>query len=131
MSTGVKAAAFAAFVRVFLSALEPLQRRLGARALGDRGRDDDPRHRRRRGAVATSSACSRTRASRTPATCSSGWSPPTRRARRAILFYLLAYAVTNLGAFGVVALLGTADRPHDELRDFAGLWHDAPGARRR
>ncbi len=38
MSTGVKAAAFAAFVRVFLSALEPLQRRLGAGALGDRRR---------------------------------------------------------------------------------------------
>ena len=28
-----------------------------------------------------------------------------------ILFYLLAYAVTNLGAFGIVALLGTAERP--------------------
>ena len=30
MSTGVKAAAFAAFARVFLSAFEPLQGRLGA-----------------------------------------------------------------------------------------------------
>ena len=33
MSTGVKAAAFAAFVRVFLSAFEPLQRRVGAGAV--------------------------------------------------------------------------------------------------
>ena len=34
MSTGVKAAAFAAFVRVFLSAFEPLQGRVGAGRLG-------------------------------------------------------------------------------------------------
>ena len=46
--------------------------------------------------------------------------------KAAILFYLLAYAVTNLGAFGVVALLGTADRPHDTLNDFAGLWNRRP-----
>ena len=48
MSTGVKAAAFAAFVRVFLSPLEPLAGALGPDALGHRGRDDDPRHRGRR-----------------------------------------------------------------------------------
>ena len=48
MSTGVKAAAFAAFARVFLSALEPIGRRLGAGAVGDRRRDDDRRHRGRR-----------------------------------------------------------------------------------
>ena len=34
MSTGVKAAAFAAFARVFLSAFEPLQRRVEPRRLG-------------------------------------------------------------------------------------------------
>ena len=39
--------------------------------------------------------------------------------KAAILFYLLAYAVTNLGALGIVALLGTAAHPHDQLRDFA------------
>ena len=50
MSTGVKAAAFAAFVRVFLSALEPLRARLGAGAVGDRRPHDDARHGRRRGA---------------------------------------------------------------------------------
>ena len=33
MSTGVKAAAFAAFVRVFLSALEPLQGGMDAGAV--------------------------------------------------------------------------------------------------
>jgi NADH-quinone oxidoreductase subunit N len=45
----------------------------------------------------------------------------------AVLFYLLAYAVTNLGAFGVVALLATREHPHDELKDFTGLWYRRPG----
>jgi NADH-quinone oxidoreductase subunit N len=47
--------------------------------------------------------------------------------KAAILFYLVAYAVTNLGAFGVLAALTTNDRPHDDIRDFAGLWHERPG----
>ena len=45
----------------------------------------------------------------------------------AVLFYLLTYAVANMGALGIVALLGTADHPHDQLRDFAGLWKTRPG----
>src|SRR5678816_3842905 len=45
----------------------------------------------------------------------------------AVLFYLLTYAVANMGALGIVALLGTAQQPHDELRDFAGLWKTRPG----
>jgi len=36
-------------------------------------------------------------------------------------------AVANLGALGIVALLGTAEHPHDQLRDFAGLWKTRPG----
>jgi NADH-quinone oxidoreductase subunit N len=47
--------------------------------------------------------------------------------KAAVLFYLLAYAVANLGALGIVALLGTAEHPHDQLRDFAGLWRTRPG----
>jgi NADH-quinone oxidoreductase subunit N len=47
--------------------------------------------------------------------------------KAAILFYLLAYAVTNLGALGIVAILGTPENEHDELRDFAGLWRSRPG----
>jgi NADH-quinone oxidoreductase subunit N len=46
--------------------------------------------------------------------------------KAAILFYLLAYAVTNLAAFGVIALLGARDDANDELRDYAGLWHTRP-----
>jgi NADH-quinone oxidoreductase subunit N len=44
----------------------------------------------------------------------------------AVLFYLLAYAVTNLGAFGVIAMLDTVERPNDQVRDYAGLWNDHP-----
>jgi NADH-quinone oxidoreductase subunit N len=47
--------------------------------------------------------------------------------KAAILFYLLAYAVTNIGALGIVALLGTSQHQHDELRDFGGLWRSRPG----
>ena len=39
----------------------------------------------------------------------------------------MAYAVANLGAFGVLAALSSADRPHDDVRDFAGLWNERPG----
>jgi NADH-quinone oxidoreductase subunit N len=46
--------------------------------------------------------------------------------RAAILFYLLAYAVTNVAAFGVIAMLGTKDDARDELRDYSGLWHSRP-----
>jgi NADH-quinone oxidoreductase subunit N len=46
--------------------------------------------------------------------------------KAAILFYLLAYSVTNLAAFGVIALLGTRDKANDSLRDYAGLWHTRP-----
>jgi len=46
--------------------------------------------------------------------------------KAAILFYLLGYAVSNIGALGIVALLGTAQDQHDELRDFAGLWRSRP-----
>jgi NADH-quinone oxidoreductase subunit N len=47
--------------------------------------------------------------------------------KAAILFYLLSYAVSNLGALGIVALLGTSQNQHDELRDFGGLWRSRPG----
>ena len=46
--------------------------------------------------------------------------------KAAILYYLAAYALTNLGAFGIIALLGTRDRANDDLRDYAGLWHSHP-----
>ena len=46
--------------------------------------------------------------------------------KAAILYYLAAYALTNLGAFGVIALLGSRERANDDLRDYAGLWYSHP-----
>ncbi|MGE0447406.1 MAG: NADH-quinone oxidoreductase subunit N, partial [Vicinamibacterales bacterium] len=46
--------------------------------------------------------------------------------KAAILFYLAAYAVTNLAAFGAIALLGSKDHARDGLHDYAGLWHSRP-----
>jgi NADH-quinone oxidoreductase subunit N len=34
--------------------------------------------------------------------------------------------VTNLAAFGVIAMLGSRNRANDELHDYAGLWYSHP-----
>ena len=41
--------------------------------------------------------------------------------RGAILFYLLAYGITNLAAFGLIGLLATRDRANEDLSSMAGL----------
>jgi NADH-quinone oxidoreductase subunit N len=126
MSTGVKAAAFAAFVRVFLSPLETLKDEwipvlmiIAAATM----------------ILGTVVGVVQTNIKRMLAYSSiahAGYlllgiiaTSPTGKA--AVLFYLMAYAVSNLGALGIVALLGTAQNEHDELRDFAGLWKSRPG----
>ena len=45
----------------------------------------------------------------------------------AVTFYLVAYFVTSLGAFGAVSLLSTADRDADTMEDFRGLAWRRPG----
>ena len=126
MSTGVKAAAIAAFARVFLSALEPDDRRLGAGAVGGLPRRRWSSARWSAWRRPASSACWRIRASRTAATCWSALVAGNDVGKASILFYLAAYALTNLGAFGVIALLGSRERANDDLRDYAGLWHSHP-----
>ena len=126
MSTGVKAAAFAAFARVFLSPLEPLQGQwipvlsvIAALTM----------------VVGTVLGVVQTNLKRMLAYSSIahagylllGIIAASTAGRAALLFYLLAYAVTNLGALGIIALLGTPENEHDELRDFAGLYHTRPG----
>jgi NADH-quinone oxidoreductase subunit N len=125
MSTGVKAAAFAAFVRVFLSALEPMKGEwvpiLSAIAAATM-------------ILGTVVGVVQTNVKRMLAYSSIahagylllGIISATATGKAAVLFYLLSYAVTNLGALGVVALLGTPQHEHDELRDFAGLWQARP-----
>ena len=50
----------------------------------------------------------------------------TPDAGSAVLFYLLAYAFTNLGAFGVVVALAARGEDRDRLEDFAGLASTRP-----
>jgi NADH-quinone oxidoreductase subunit N len=126
MSTGVKAAAFAAFVRVFLSALEPLRTEwvpiisvvAGITMI--------------LGTVVGVAQVSVKRMLAYSSIAHAGYLlvglvAASAAGKAAILFYLVAYAVTNLGAFGVLAALSTNDRPHDDVRDFAGLAHERPG----
>jgi NADH-quinone oxidoreductase subunit N len=125
MSTGVKAAAFAAFARVFLSALEPFKgdwapivAAIAALTM----------------ILGTVVGVAQSNLKRMLAYSSIahggyllvGLVAANQVGKAAILFYLLGYSVTNLAAFGVIALLGAKDRDTDELRDYAGLWHSHP-----
>jgi NADH-quinone oxidoreductase subunit N len=125
MSTGVKAAAFAAFARVFLSAFEPLRGSwseviwvIAAATM----------------IVGTVVGVAQSNVKRMLAYSSIAHGGYLLIAlvsandvgKGAILFYLLTYAITNIGAFGVIVLLDTADRPNDRIRDYAGLWNDHP-----
>ncbi|HSL19931.1 MAG TPA: NADH-quinone oxidoreductase subunit N [Vicinamibacterales bacterium] len=126
MSTGVKAAAFAAFVRVFLSAFEPMRGdwvpMLWAIAVATM-------------IIGTVVGVVQSNVKRMLAYSSIahagyvlvGLVAANTAGKAAVLFYLAAYAVTNLGAFGVIAVLGTRDNRHDDIRDFAGLFNRRPG----
>ena len=111
MSTGVKAAAFAAFARVFLSAFEPFKGRLGSGRGGHRGAATM--------VLGTVVGVAQSNLKRMLAYSSIahggyllvGLVAGNQVGKAAILFYLLAYAVTNLAAFGVIALLGARDAP--------------------
>ena len=126
MSTGVKAAAFGAFVRVFLSPLEPLKGEwipilaVIAAATMILGTVVGVLQSNIKRMLAYSSIAH-------AGYLLLGIVATTATGKAAVLFYLLSYAVTNLGALGIVALLGTPENEHDELRDFAGLWKTRPG----
>ena len=126
MSTAVKAAAFAAFLRVFLSAFEPLHVQwapvLSAIAALTM-------------LLGTIVGVAQTNVKRMLAYSSIahggyllvGLIAASGAGKASILFDLVAYGITNLGAFGVLAALSTQDRPHEEVRDFAGLSQERPG----
>src|SRR6185295_13579273 len=125
MSTGVKAAAFAAFVRVFLSAFEPL-----------RGSWSDviwviAAATMIAGTVVGVAQSNVKRMLAYSSIAHGGYLLVALVAandvgKASVLFYLLTYAITNVGAFGVIALLDNAERPNDEVRDYAGLWNHHP-----
>src|SRR5881296_3157690 len=123
MSTGVKAAAFAAFARVFLAAFDPLiaawQPVLWVVAAATM-------------IVGTVVGVAQSNVKRMLAYSSIAHGGYLLIAllsandvgKGAVLFYLLTYAITNIGAFGVIALLDNASRPNDRVADYAGLWND-------
>ena len=125
MSTAVKVAAFAAFTRVFLSALEPFSGdwapvvAIIAAATMILGTVVGVAQSNLKRMLAYSSIAH-------GGYLLVGLVAANQVGKAAILFYLLAYSVTNLAAFGVIALLGSRDKANDELRDYAGLWQSRP-----
>ena len=126
MSTAVKAAAFAAFVRVFLTTFDllrfewmPVLSAIAAVTM----------------ILGTVVGVAQTSVKRMLAYSSIahagyllvGLIAANSAGKAAILFYLVAYGITNLAAFGLLAALSSHDRPHDDVRDFAGLGRDRPG----
>jgi NADH-quinone oxidoreductase subunit N len=126
MSTGVKAAAFAAFVRVFLSSFEPLRGEWVPVVAAIAGLTM---------IIGSVVGVAQTSVKRMLAYSSIahggylliGLVAANAAGKASILFYLVSYALTNLGAFGILASLSSPDRPHDDVRDFAGLGKDRPG----
>jgi NADH-quinone oxidoreductase subunit N len=131
MSTGVKAAAFAAFTRVFLSSFEPFRLEspagpgwasvIAAIAVATMVL----------GTVVGVAQSSLKRMLAYSSIAHGGYLlvglvAANQVGKAAILFYLLVYSVTNLAAFGVIAMLGERDKANDSLRDYAGLWHSRP-----
>jgi NADH-quinone oxidoreductase subunit N len=125
MSTGVKAAAFAAFVRVMATAFHPLQATwypvfwgLAAVTM----------------VLGTVVGVAQTNLKRMLAYSGIahagyllvGLTAANDVGRGAILFYLLTYGVTNLAAFAVIGLLATRDRANDDLGSMAGLSNRHP-----
>ncbi|MEW5981952.1 MAG: NADH-quinone oxidoreductase subunit N [Acidobacteriota bacterium] len=125
MSTAVKAAAFAAFARVFLSTLEPLRADwtpvLWVLALLTM-------------ILGTVVGVAQNNLKRMLAYSSIAHGgyllvaivAANEVGKASILFYLAVYAVTNLAAFAVLALLSEHDRPCEDLKDYKGLWHTHP-----
>jgi NADH-quinone oxidoreductase subunit N len=120
MSTGVKAAAFAAFVRVMVIAFEPLRVAwfpviwVMAAATMILGTIVGVAQANLKRMLAYSSIAH-------AGYLLVGLAAGNDVGRGAILFYLLAYGITNLAAFAVIGLLATPDRANDDLDSMAGL----------
>jgi NADH-quinone oxidoreductase subunit N len=120
MSTAVKAAAFGAFARVFLTSFEPLRADWTpvlwtvAMATMIFGTVVGVMQANMKRMLAYSSIAH-------AGYMLVGIVSANELGKSAILFYLLAYGVTNLAAFATIAMLGTRDRANDDIQDMAGL----------
>ncbi len=125
MATGVKAAAFAALIRVFFVGFAPLQADWTAimwvAALLTM-------------TIGNLIAISQTNIKRMLAYSSIahagylliGFVVGSEIARSGILFYLLGYAFANIGAFAVISALGRKGEEYNELTDFQGVGFKYP-----
>jgi NADH-quinone oxidoreductase subunit N len=50
----------------------------------------------------------------------------TSQSASALLFYLFAYTLATMGAFGVIISLGTRDNARERVEDYHGLWQEQP-----
>jgi NADH-quinone oxidoreductase subunit N len=51
----------------------------------------------------------------------------TSQAASAMLFYLFAYTLATMGAFAIIVALGSGDNPRERVEDYHGLWNERPG----
>ena len=51
----------------------------------------------------------------------------TSQAASAMLFYLFAYTLATMGAFAVIISLGTGSNARENVEDLNGLWQERPG----
>jgi len=125
MSTGVKAASFAVLIRVFFTAFSPLQAdwtnimwiiTVLTMLTGNIMALSQKNIKRM---LAYSSIAH-------AGYLLIGFVVGTQLAFSSILFYLLGYALMNLGAFGVIAALGKKEEEFTKINDFAGLGFKYP-----
>ncbi|MCK5680018.1 NADH-quinone oxidoreductase subunit N [bacterium] len=125
MATGVKAAAFAALIRVFFVGFAPLQADwttiMWVAALFTM-------------TIGNLVAISQTNIKRMLAYSSIahagylliGFVVGTELARSGMLFYLMAYAFANIGAFAVISAMGKDGKEFTELSDYSGVGFKYP-----
>lgn len=51
----------------------------------------------------------------------------TSQSSSAVLFYLFAYTLATMGAFAVIIALGTGENARERVEDYHGLWQEQPG----
>ena len=50
----------------------------------------------------------------------------TQQAATAFVYYLIAYTLATMGAFAVLVTLGTSGQPRETIEDYHGLWQERP-----